>query len=789
MKRFKANESHLRELRALPLVAGIERERWETLEPHIDFTDLEAGETLFTAGRESERLYLVVAGELGLDMPRLIDKTQPPVRIGTRRTGQTAGDFAVLNGGAHLVSASATEPTRVASLPRFAFELLTGVAPGILAHVYDTAAAQSRRVTLARAFIDLFGTLETDTLEGLLDASVVSHYHGGETLFREGDVPDGLHVVVSGRLLVETGSDTERRHIAEVQAPETVGELALLAGTLRSATVHAARESTVARLPRAAFDSLIAPKAELLMALSKLVVRRHIARPGAVDSHRPDSNFVVIPLDGRLPLRRFLHQLRRALRETSDPLILDARSFDTLYGKRGASTTTFDDPFSGAVAEWLDDKEVRSDAVIYVGEATLSAWTLRILNRADRVLLLASGDAGQDPARRSIERELAALFDARAHAPRIDLVLLHAPATIRPENTRRWLAPRRLDAFHHVRLDDRLHFERLARRLSGKARAIVFSGGGARGYAHLGVQRLIEEEKMPIDFIGGSSMGGLLGASFALDHDVATVERMSARFANKRALFDYTLPLTSLMSSGKLTRFCKEVYGDVRIEDLWTPFFCVSSNLADGRERVHDTGLLWEVVRTTISLPGVFSPVPTANGDLLIDGAVLNTFPVDVMHDRLGGTGSIIGVNVSEVPEKFDYYDFGTSLSGWRVLLSRINPFEPSIRNPRIAETLLRSTDIKGIGRLNETRAMIDMLIEPPVRDIALLDFKRYAEISELGYEEARRVFAKHGLCEAEDGLCAPSPSVRNEDKEQRNGRTDADASLIDTPSEHSGGR
>jgi len=762
----------LRELRALPLVASIEQERWSSLEQHIGFIDLAPGESLFTAGRASERLYLVVRGELGLDMPRpglqesqaptdtrdrlgvegrqdaTAETPMPAIRLQSRKRGETAGDFAVLNGGAHLVSAVAVESTRVAFLPRFAFELLAGIAPDILAHVYDTAATLSRRTTLARAFLDLFGPIDVDTLNSLLDASIVHHYRGGETLFYQGDEPDGLHVVVSGRLLVETGDDPARRQTAEVHAPESVGELALLAGTRRSATVHAARESTVARLPQSEFESIIAPRADLLLPLSRLVIRRHVTDLNSIGARRPDTNFVVIPLDKRLSLKRFLNQLRRALRQNDDPLILDARTFDTLYGKRGASATTFEDPFSGAVAEWLDDKENRGGPIIYVADTELSAWTRRTLNRADRVLLLGQGGTEADPARREVERELSSLFGQRRSPPRIDLVLLHAADTVRPTDTRRWLAPRELDSFHHVRIDDATHFERLARRLQGSARAVVFSGGGARGYAHLGVQRLLEEEQIPIDVVGGSSMGGLLGASLALGQDVATVERMSARFANRRALFDYTLPMSALMRSAKLTRFCQEVYGDIRIEDLWTPFFSVSSNLADGRQVVHETGKLWEVVRATISLPGVFSPVPTANGDLLIDGAVLNTFPVDVMHERLGGSGSIIGVNVSEVPEKFDYYDFGTCLSGWQVLRSRLNPFSPAIRYPRIAETLLRSTDIKGIDRLNQTRAMIDILVEPPVSGIALLDFKRYAEISDIGYAEARRVFARHGLIE-----------------------------------------
>lgn len=774
MIQLDSNPELLRELRALPLVASIEEARWASLEPHIGFIDLAPGEALFVAGRASERLYLVVFGELGLDMRKpaagtssaaqpksgggdedgndaITEKSPTSMRLQSRRRGETAGDFAVLNGGAHLVSAIALEPTRVAFLPRFAFELLGGIAPDILAHVYDTAATLSRRTTLARAFLDLFGPIDVETVNSLLDASIVHHYRGGETLFHRGDEPDGLHVVVSGRLLVETGDDPERIQSTEVHPPETVGELALLAGTHRSATVHAARESTVARLPLTAFEKIIAPRADLLLPLSRLVVRRHVTDVSSVGARRPDRNFVVIPLDRRISLKRFLSQLRRALRQNDDPLILGASNFDTLYGKSGASATTFEDPFSGAVAEWLDEKETRGGPIVYVADPDLSAWTRRTLNRADRVLLVAQAGPGTDPARRQVERDVAALFDKRRRPPRIDLVLLHAADTERPTATRQWLAPRSLDSFHHVRLDDASHFERLARRLQGRARAVVFSGGGARGYAHLGVQRLLEEEQIPIDVVGGSSMGGLLGASLALGQDVATVERMSARFANRRALFDYTLPMSSLMQSAKLTRFCQEVYGDIRIEDLWTPFFCVSSNLSDGSQVIHETGKLWEVVRATISLPGVFSPVPTPNGDLLIDGAVLNTFPVDIMHERLGGSASIIGVNVSEVPEKFDQYDFGPCLSGWEVLGSRLNPFTPTVRYPRIAETLLRSTDIKGIDRLNQTRAMIEILVEPPVSDIALLDFKRYAEISDIGYAEARKVFLRHGLIGVKD--------------------------------------
>lgn len=234
-----------------------------------------------------------------------------------------------------------------------------------------------------------------------------------------------------------------------------------------------------------------------------------------------------------------------------------------------------------------------------------------------------------------------------------------------------------------------------------------------------------------------------------MGYSSSEIEQLSAVFANKKALFDYTLPLVSLLRSAKLTRFCHKVYGETRIEDLWIPFFCVSSNLSDGKEVIHDRGPLWRVVRSTISLPGIFSPVPTPSGQLLIDGAVLNTFPVDIMHNQLGGRGSVIGVNVSQIIEIREYYNYGTSLSGWQALTSRINPFTKKIRIPRLVETLLRSTDIKSIIRLNETKAMLDILIEPDVSGIPLMDFKSYKKISDIGYDAATKVLSEHGLIHA----------------------------------------
>lgn len=741
-----SNESkNIKSLKKLPLLDSIDSQRWESLLPHITFTTLAEGETIFNEGHQSVDLFLVIDGEISLNLSSPESDTH--FYLHSRCKGDTVGDFAALNGGDHLVSAIAEKKSVVAKFPREGFELLANISPEILAHVYDTAAELSRRVMLAKVFLDMFGDINTQSMNGLLDNTEMRHYNSGDILINEGDDADGLHIVVSGRLKVETlNNASEAIILAEVRAPETVGELALLSNSKRSATVYATRESTVAFLNKSQFDQLILQQPELLTPLSRLIVQRHVEKTKRAGAAKLDQTVAIIPLDTKLPLRRFLVHLKREMRRIGNPLMLDARGFDTAYGKKGIAQTTTTDVFNSSVAEWLEDKENSFQEVMYLTDTTWSAWTKRCINRADRIILLADADKDNSSKLREIEHDLRNTLKNDRYDRKVDLVLLHAKSTEQPSHTARWLRKRDVNAYHHVRMDDKQHMARLARRICGCARGVVFSGGGARGYAHVGVQRVIEEHGIEVDYYGGSSMGGLLGASMAMGQDTESINQLSAVFANKRALFDYTLPLTSLMKSAKLTRFCHEVYGETRIEDLWTPFFCVSSNLADGKEVIHDRGPLWRVVRSTISLPGIFSPVPTPSGQLLIDGAVLNTFPVDVMQNQLGGRGKIIGVNVSQIVEMREYYNYGTSLSGWQALASRLNPFAQRIRIPRLVETLLRSTDIKSIVRLNETRAMLDILVEPDVSEIPLMEFKSYKRISEIGYNTAIEVFSEHGL-------------------------------------------
>jgi predicted acylesterase/phospholipase RssA len=211
--------------------------------------------------------------------------------------------------------------------------------------------------------------------------------------------------------------------------------------------------------------------------------------------------------------------------------------------------------------------------------------------------------------------------------------------------------------------------------------------------------------------------------------------------ANPAYLLDRTFPYTSVMASGKVTTALKEVLGEWQIEDLWRPFFCVSTNLTVAELVIHERGPLWRAVRASIALPGVFTPLLNEHNELLVDGGVMNNFPLDVLARRTE-FGLIIGCNVSPRRENPTSYELGDSLSGWRVLWSRLNPFGKPLRVPTLASSMLRTVEVNSVYHRKEAEQLADVLIEPDTSDFNFLDFAAYRALEQRGYEAARAALA-----------------------------------------------
>jgi len=256
----------------------------------------------------------------------------------------------------------------------------------------------------------------------------------------------------------------------------------------------------------------------------------------------------------------------------------------------------------------------------------------------------------------------------------------------------------------------------------------VLSGGGARAYAHIGVVRALREANIPIDQIGGTSMGAIVAGCLAMGWDDDEIEmRIRKSFVESNPLGDYVLPVVSLSRGRRVDDRLQEHFGETLIEDLHTPFFCVSTNLVAGAPRVHKAGSLRRALRASISLPGILPPVVDGDHGLLVDGAVLKNFPVDVM--RALHRGAIIGVDVARRgsinPKDFieppDFF-------AWVAQHGLQSP-------PPIASLLMRAATISVDPWQGRERT--DLLVTPEMPDVDLRDWKRFDEAVAAGYEAA----------------------------------------------------
>lgn len=554
----------------------------------------------------------------------------------------------------------------------------------------------------------------------------------GETLMTEGEVGDAMYLVISGRLRAFVRRDGIEQAVGEIGRGEVVGEMALLTDAPRAATVRAIRDAELARLSRAGFERLAQSHPAAVLNMTRLIVQRLqrlLSAPHAVETI---AAIAVVPLHAGAPAAALARRLQGALAAFGSCQLWDAAGFERDFGQPGAAQTPADDLLDPAIVVWLGDRESEHDYLIYLADAGWSPWSQRCLRQADRILLLA--EAGADPEPGEIERRLA---ENPNHA-RVELVLLHPSTAAHPTGTAVWLEKRpHLHTHHHLRLDDERDLRRLARRLTGRAVGLVLGGGAARGFAHIGVLRALAEAGVEIDLYGGASIGALIAGPAAMNWDVAQMHQAAEMLGSTKKIFDRTLPLAAMMESKKVTRIVRQVFGDRRIEDLWQPFFCMASNMTRARPVVLQRGLLWEAVRASIAIPGIFTPM-LREGEVMIDGGVMNNLPIDVMRNQFEA-GKVIAVDASPAKTKLHHYDFGPSISGWRVLWGRILPGVRRLRAPSLIGSMLRAIELNSAFAVeHDLAAQADLLIRPPLEDFNALDWDAYAAIIEAGYKAGR---------------------------------------------------
>ncbi|GIK47773.1 MAG: patatin-like phospholipase family protein [Hyphomonadaceae bacterium] len=542
----------------------------------------------------------------------------------------------------------------------------------------------------------------------------------GWPLMHAGEPPDGVYFLLSGSLsafkLGERGGHTL---LGYIRPGEPVGEMAMIAREPHSASVFAIRDSEVLKLPPDAFDLLVQAHPAMMRHIARIMLTR--ARASHRNSPRADPKvYALISTSPTIDLMVRARTLQAGLKRLN----------------RRAVIVTEDDQRAmegGMTSAWFDALEAKNDAVFLVTPIADTPWFRTCIRQADRLWFFARADARPSlPILPPEEPSPARQFRL------VDVVLLHHGMDRKAATTNEWrVACEASRLFHWRGLEDE-DAARLARVIARRSIGLVLSGGGARAYAHIGVVRALREAGLPFDVIGGTSMGAIVGACAAMGWKDDEIElRIRKAFVESNPLGDYVLPVVGLVRGRRVEDRLQEHFGETLIEDLGIPFFAVSTDLVAGDVRVHRGGLLRRALRASISLPGILPPVIDGDQGLLVDGAVLKNFPVDILKDL--HRGPIIGVDVAR-RDGIDLEDFRDppGFLGWAAAHGLQSP-------PPIASVLMRSATL-AIDPW-EGRSGADVLIAPEMPDIDMRDWKRFDDVVAAGYESAVAALQRpHGL-------------------------------------------
>lgn len=576
--------------------------------------------------------------------------------------------------------------------------------------------------TLRWAIERLCGALDDTTLSHLLERVSLRRLSAGELLYRQGEAGEQMHVVLNGRLQVRVrSSDGEESVVAHPQPGDVVGEMAVFSGGDRAATIHAVRDSILGTVERSEIEALAARFPKVFSNITRMIVKRLTGAAGHIARRSGARSIMLLSLHRGPVTEGFCAKLRAALLRFGSVLHLDAqRAHQYFSGISGSQD----------YGRHLDACEEKYDFLLLEADTESTSWNRICHAHADRILLVADAACGPEPT--AAERQLASGDLPGSDAKPTDLVLIH-PGKAMPRGTRNWLSRRRTDRHHHVSHGSDADIARVARTLAGHAVSLVLAGGGARGFAHLGVIRALGEAGIGIDAIGGASFGALAATGIARGlSDAESLEEQRRAFTHEDPLGDYTLPIMSLVRGRHLDRLLQERL-PMDIEDLWLPFFAVSSNLTTSQVRVHDAGPLWQAIRASISLPAVLPP-SLENGQLLIDGGVLNNLPVDIMRGRM--RGPLIAVDLAvghgetveyrSIPGAFDY------------LKNRLLAGHSASEAPTVSRVILQITTMASRREIRHARKLADLYLNPPLDSYDFLDWGKMREIVEIGYRHAR---------------------------------------------------
>jgi len=545
--------------------------------------------------------------------------------------------------------------------------------------------------------------------------------------------------VVTGRLQLTAINDGAQTLDVSVGRGDIVGELGIIEQAPRSAAATATRDSTLARLSEEAFETLTGRYPKLMLQVFRKILTR-VMRPNL---SAPEAGMIAVAVLSPNADVDMVRSISREIESHGPTLFLDREQVSRFFNRRGVVDADAGTAEQARHDELLHEADVTHRWVVLETDPTLTTWSRRALRSADRVVLVTSPfpDEREHELIRAFTEAVDTVTDRELWMVQTNQVFINRPtankaviATMHPDRILQ----------HHRGLPSST--ARLGRLASGTATGVALSGGGGRSFAQIGALRALAEAGHNLDVVTRTSMGSVVASMFALVADPKNLtEHIEEGFRGTNVI-DYTLPLVSLTSGKGLTEAIIATVGPILIEELTLPFCCLSTNLTTAQLVEHRRGSVADALRASVSLPGVFPPV-VVNGELLVDGGVMENLPVGPLV-RDSGVGTVLAVDVAPPNGPGSSLAYGSGVSGGQALRHQVSRNRASY--PGIANTVMSSMLRSSARARNDALAddNVDMYLSVNLRGVKLLDFDAISEIAERGYRATGPPWNASRACE-----------------------------------------
>lgn len=767
------------------LINILKLENETLLDDKLRVRRLKGGQTLIKQGDQDASLTFVVCGGVYV-LQQMIGDEKKETLLFVANPGEIVGSLAVLTGEPSFFTFRVKVDTIVVTISKTDFYSIMREQPSVVLNVAHTMA-----VRIAPFVRQIDFALDWMMIEA------------GKPLFRQGDQSDSVYIILTGRLRsVRTHQNGKKSLVAEYGRGELVGIVEVLTESARTTTIIAVRDTECAHLPAELLNLIKRKYPQIVTRLIHLLGQRilgHIETRGEAEMDHHVSGIenkvsvgnlatiAVLASSKDVPLTSFTLELQHSLRAIGETTRLTS---EIVIQNLGSAALDSINEFR--LFNWLGQQEDMNIMTLYQCDYAMTKWTKHCIRQADCILIVALAD--QHHAVGEVEKQMENIA-VRAQK---ELILLHKEDAESPRGTIEWLNARGwCSSHHHIRcpkrvlrnysdikkltdsylkifetVPDRLSdFSRLARFLTGTSIGLVLGGGGARGLSHVGIVKALTEANVPIDMVGGTSMGSFIGAVWCEDRNITRFTQRCREWSMEmtsiwKKVLDLTYPITSMFTGRAFNNGIEKTFKDRQIEDLWIPYFCITTDITNSSMRIHTHGNLWRYVRASMSLSGYLPPLcDPVDAHYLLDGGYVNNLPADVMK-QLGGN-TIFAVDVGSQDSQ-DVYNYGDQISGWWLLANKWSPWSETVKVPDMAEIQSRLAYVSCVRQLDHVKNCdYCEYIRPPIDKYATLQFGSFDEIADVGYQHGKALlngWIKGGLV---DELFKPKSGHRKAFKDK----------------------